>query len=264
VLTYTPYRNMLPVTPDAMAWRNAVLAASGTVSPQQLARVSTLIRALKAGDVWSSLDRLWLFAAENATQALIDLKARATATVANAPTFTANRGYAGNGSNAIVNTGFNPTSGSPNYTQSSAHWGLWVETTSSGATMRLGGQDSANTTDMSSNGAGATTYTFGVNQAAGVNTTVANTSLGDFDFVRTGAAAIVSYHLGAQTATATNASIAIPNNNFFVLAGNNAGVAFVPTDGRVAGFWAGGALTAPQVAAFRAARRAYMTAVGVA
>jgi hypothetical protein len=62
---------------DARAWQTSVISAGGTVSPQQLVRVSTLIRGLKVDHVWEVHDRLWLFAAENSTQARRDLVARA-------------------------------------------------------------------------------------------------------------------------------------------------------------------------------------------
>jgi hypothetical protein len=248
---------------DAAAWVASVRTAGASVSDVQKRRVSALVSYLKSAGVWSLLDRLWLFAAENATQALTDLVARATATAVNSPTFTANRGYRGNGSSAYVNTGFNPTSGSPHYTQNAAHWGLWVETAQGTATMRLGGQDSSGVTEMAGTAAASTLYSYGVNQASGASSGVSNTALGSFHFVRTGASAIQAYHNGAQSATATNASIAIPNNNLFALAGNNAGTAFSPTDGRLSGIYAGGALTGTQVAAFHAALRAYMTAVDV-
>jgi hypothetical protein len=69
----------------------------GALSNSELRLVSNLIRGLKTDGVWSSLDRLWLFAAENSTQALTDLVARSSATATNSPTFTANQGFAGNG-----------------------------------------------------------------------------------------------------------------------------------------------------------------------
>ena len=48
--------------------------------------------------VWAKLDQIWIFAAENAKSALIDLKGLATATSTGgiAPSFTADRGYTGN------------------------------------------------------------------------------------------------------------------------------------------------------------------------
>ncbi|MEI6204900.1 MAG: hypothetical protein WCP68_23385 [Enhydrobacter sp.] len=72
--------------PDANAWADAVQGAGGFVTGSQRRRVAALIRSLKAAGVWPLLDRLWLFAAENNVQALIDLKAIATATLVNSPT----------------------------------------------------------------------------------------------------------------------------------------------------------------------------------
>lgn len=88
---------------DAVAWRAAVLGAGGTVSAAQLGRVDRLARCLKVGGVWPVADRIWLLAAENSTQSLVDLLARATATATNSPTFTAFAGWAGNGTTAFIN-----------------------------------------------------------------------------------------------------------------------------------------------------------------
>lgn len=253
------------VDADAAAWVSAVRAAGGQVSSAQAVRVSTLTLALKKAGVWSSLDRLWLFAAENSTQALIDLKARATATATNSPTFTANRGYAG-GTTSYINTNFNPSTAGGNYTQNSATYGCWVETAESSpaSLKRLAGNDSSNYSEFST---GAGSYGYSVNQGAPGNSQVSSTSTGCFDFSRvaaSGAGAVNCYWNGSLTDATTHASIAIPNNNMFALASNNAGAPYQNSDARLAGLWSGGGLTATQVAAFYAARRAYMTAVGVA
>lgn len=253
---------------DAVAWWQAVVAGGGTVSGVQLRTVSTLIRGLKADGVWPTLDRLWLFAAENSTQALVDIVTRSTATIVvggGAPVFTAGRGYRGQNS-GFINTVFNPSNGSPRYVRDGAAFGCWVEAADSVPAngSRLMGNDPANAGEFATS---AGNYNFGVNQAADVGSLVSATSTGSFHFSRvasSGAGSANSYQNGVLTVAVNSASIAIPSNNFFALAGNNAGAAYQPTNARLAATYMGGALSAGQIGAFYIRLRAYMTAAGVA
>jgi len=249
---------------DAGFWRDAVRAAGSDVSPFQMGRTSTLITSLKASGVWFNLDRLWLFAAENATQALIDLKARATATAVNSPTFTANRGYKGSHLSAYINSNFNPSTAGGNYTQNGASYGLWVETAEStpSGSYRYMGNDSSNYSEVV---AGTSFLSMQINQGApAAATTIPSASTGLISVSRSGATATARYLNGALDSTTTLASIAMPNNNFNILAGNNAGTAYQQSDARAAAAFMGGNLTALQQAALYAQLRTYMTAVGVA
>jgi hypothetical protein len=122
----------------ALAWRAAVIAGGGTVSAPRLLLVGALAVSLKSAGVWTSLDRLWLLAAENTQSALIDIKAVAPSTAVAAPGFTVDRGYQGNGTTAYIDSGFNwqvPSIGANHYVQDSAGFGVWCETLGSGAAM---------------------------------------------------------------------------------------------------------------------------------
>lgn len=110
------------------AWASAVVTAGGTVSGTRKTLVDALIVGLKSDGIWTKIDRLWIFAAENSQSALIDLVVLTQATAVSSPTFTIDRGYAGNGSSAYIDSNFNPTSGSPNYTQNSASYFVWNNT----------------------------------------------------------------------------------------------------------------------------------------
>jgi len=114
------------VEPDAdlAAWKVAVLAAGGTLSVARQNAMRTFIEALKTDGLWTKFDRLWIYAAENSQSALIDLKARAAATLIGTPTFTANLGYACNGSN-YVETNYTPSVNGVNYTANAAHVSAW-------------------------------------------------------------------------------------------------------------------------------------------
>src|SRR5690606_39788847 len=75
---------------------------------------------------WGALDGLYVLAAHDAQAARINWKDPANvATTINAPTFTADRGYQGDGSSSSLDTNFNPVSASQNYQQDACHLGVW-------------------------------------------------------------------------------------------------------------------------------------------
>ena len=123
VVTYTA-----AVADAADAWISAVILAGGSVSAGRETLVRALIAGLQADGVWAKLDRLWLFAAENSQSALIDIVAAATATATNSPTHTADKGYAGNGSNAYVHSNLANNWGGGNFSQNSACFFAWNNT----------------------------------------------------------------------------------------------------------------------------------------
>lgn len=124
-------------------WKAAVVAAGGSVSGGR----ETLLRAFIDGcledGVWHLIERLWILAAENTQSALIDLVALTAATPTNSPTFTTDRGYAGNGINSYLDTNFNPYTDmagagagyheAGSYNGYKAHFGLWCNTSRSAA-----------------------------------------------------------------------------------------------------------------------------------
>ena len=130
-----------------VAWAAAVVAAGGTASTPYKDLVDTLIVGLKADGIWGKLDRLWLFAAENIKSALIDIRAADTATAANSPTFTPDRGFTGNGSSTYIISSLNLNSGGLNYVQDSACLIGWNNTAGDeGGALVSGGFASAQTT----------------------------------------------------------------------------------------------------------------------
>ena len=94
---------------DAAAWFDQVIANGGTVSADRRVIVQQFIAAEKAAGTWALTDDYWVLWGENAPQALTSLKQRRLATAIAAPVFTANSGYAFNGTTQYLNTGFVPT-----------------------------------------------------------------------------------------------------------------------------------------------------------
>lgn len=94
---------------DVLSWRDAVLANGGFVSLARLVIVDQFVFSEKAAGLWTLTDDYWGLWAENAAQALTSLKQRRLGTAVNSPTFTPDRGYAGDGSTSYIDTGFNPS-----------------------------------------------------------------------------------------------------------------------------------------------------------
>jgi len=106
----------------------AVVAAF-SVEPDDTrkALIDTLIGALKAGSAWSTFDAYYMMAAEDAQSAGVNWKNPGTydLTPIDNPTFTADQGYAGNGTSSYLKTGFVPSTASGQWALNSAHMALW-------------------------------------------------------------------------------------------------------------------------------------------
>jgi hypothetical protein len=239
------------------------MSGGANVSPAQMIRVSKLIRALKSAGVWSSLDRLWLFASENSTQALTDVVARATATAVNSPSFTANLGYAGNGSTSYVNTNFNTSTGT-NFTQNSGHWGVWqnVAKTTGGD-----GNHGIINTDAGTNGT-YTDFSAGASAAMGrINSTNGSTAtvVGGVGFMlanRTASTTMSTWYNNSKGTNSATASQAPQNLTLWIGGRNFAGSINQASDARVAFVSVGGGLTDVQASNLYNALLTYKTAVG--
>lgn len=98
----------MSVEGETAAYAAAVVANGGTVSDARVAILNTFIRTEKASGAWALTDDYWGLWAEGEAQALTSLKQRRLATAVASPTFTADRGYAFNGTTQYVDTGFIP------------------------------------------------------------------------------------------------------------------------------------------------------------
>jgi hypothetical protein len=251
---------------DAQLWRTAVLAAGGTVSGPHLARVSKLIHALKGAGVWPTLDRLWLFAAENPTQALIDLKTQAVATLVNAPAFMAMQGYAGNGTSSYINTGFVPSTAGGKFALSSgggASYGVYIRTnrTTAQSSAAMGASNSTNATEFLPNFAGV--FYSSLSDSVEVSGVAPATVKGMWVLSRTLSASVSSYQNGALFTTITEAETGLSTHPFFVGAcPNSSGVAVEFSTDQQGIAFLGAGLSAAQAAALSAATTGYLSAIG--
>lgn len=97
--------------------------------------LNTLINNLTRDGVWANLDSLYILAQPNANLAGIDLvKPSRTLTVSGSPTFTASKGYTGDGVSAFLDTNYNPATQAVNFSQNANTFGIWSLSANADAT----------------------------------------------------------------------------------------------------------------------------------
>jgi hypothetical protein len=269
-------RGIVPVPTlqtETFAWVAQVVANGGSVSVPRQNLVDAFIISLKANGIWTKFDRLWLFAGENTASALTDLIARTLAVANGSPAFTVDQGY--RGADGVtpgkwIDTGFNATSGTPNFTQNSAHHSIWAYNEAADN----GGADGSGVCSGIAAGGASTIYPrhadgnayFRCNdplggQSAGVaNTTSLGLSLAN----RSGASAQQGYHNTTNLGVVAVTSVAVVNGNFYVLAANNVGTGAQYGNGvlTISAASYGGSFSSTDVTNFYNALRTYMTAIG--
>lgn len=246
---------------DALLWRDAVRAAGANVSSGQLQRVSNLIRGLKADGIWPLLDRLWIWAGENSTQARRDLVTRSVATPQNSPPFTANRGYSGDGLSAFLDLNIG-ASALAAATDASMFIGHWINTLAASDVVASGSADASRTSVILAPYSDGKIYPrLGDSTAGGLSSggvgfnhgekTAATTAFANFNGADLGSEVIVN---GARSTT-----------TMYALGANSNGVLANPAAAgtRLAATWAGGGgLGVAGRAALYRRLLTYLTAIG--
>ncbi|MFN4017511.1 MAG: hypothetical protein ACK4JB_19380, partial [Reyranella sp.] len=99
------------IDPDVYKYASAVFTAGGVVTDAELGPIDTFAKAEKAAEVWDLMIDYRLYGAvADSIASRVSLKRRVTANLIGTPTFTAYRGWKGDGVSAAINTGFNPSS----------------------------------------------------------------------------------------------------------------------------------------------------------
>jgi hypothetical protein len=240
---------------ETMSWIAKVGERGGTVSSTRRTLVDALISGLKTDGVWSKLDRLWLFAAENATSALVDVTDGQLATAVSSPTFTTDRGYTGNGSSSYIDSNYNPTTNATNFVRNSGCAFGWSNTAGVDGGGLLG-QSSVSIAIVPK-------YTdsncyWGINTPANESTGGLGDGTGLLLANRSGASAEQLYHNGSSVAAGTVTSQAVQNQNLFALR-----VSGIYSTRQCCCLGVGGSLNATEQGNLYNRLRSYMTAVGV-
>ena len=207
----------------------AAYAAASGATGSYLDAVSVFISAEKASGTWYLTDDYWPLWAPNATQALTSLKQRRLATAVNSPTFTADRGYAFNGSSQYIDTGFIPGTHALVMSTSSVHAEVYELTNVSSSGASFGANSGAGRA-IGINARNGTAATGSPNMTGGTFTLGTATSVGLTQTGRTGGALSDLY--GAKNgvdlspaAAATVLGASLPGHSIFIGAQNNSGAA---------------------------------------
>lgn len=245
--------------PQALA-----LFARFTTPPTLLRKtqINTLIGSLISAGVWGKLDGLYLMAAADSQAARLNWVQNAYNLIpVNSPAFTADRGYAGDGSTSYLNTNFVPATAGGHYAQDSAHL-LVVDRTARAANnfAQLGCIDA-----VSSHIRTRLTGDFflgNVNEAT--NAVITNTnSDGRFITNRVDASTVRLYRNGSLLGTASVASNGLNTHSFFICGVSSAsGTLFLPSSDQLSCAGFGASLSPSEAAAYDAALSTYLSAVG--
>ena len=101
--------------------------------------INTLIGSLITAGVWAKMDALYVLAAHDAQAARLNWRSAAfNMTAISTPTFTADRGYAGDGVLSHLDCNFNPNA-AIFMSQNSCHVGAWQRTAGLSADAGVGG-----------------------------------------------------------------------------------------------------------------------------
>jgi len=248
-----PFRNLM----FGRDWtaETRVLVAAMAVPPAgaRVAQIDTLIKSLKAADVWRLLDALYLLAGHDSQAARLNWKSPGAFTLSpsNAPTFLADRGYTGDGATSGLN-GPNLATFGGQYALNNAHMGVWCGTD---ATEIVGDVGATLNVIRAHNGA-ATCY-LRANSGAVQPTISPATAVGHTLWSRDNSDSIEAYKNGVSLGTQALVSTSISSAAFGVC---YAGTGF--STKRIQAAHVGAALTAAQIAALYAALAIYMAALG--
>lgn len=240
--------------------------ASLQPSPDYKAAVNARILAYKNAGIWDLSDVIYAFAAEDSQFARLNWKgAYSNVTAVGSPVFTANAGYAANGSSSYLNTGFNPGDGGAHqFSQNSAHFSVWSLTD---AVLASGGDIGARVSSTSRQTIllsrnSSSTAIYRVNHDTPGSDASNSNSSGDLLGQRTSASAISMWRNGSQISANTFTSSAPANLHWFIGAINNNGSPSLFASRQYALASGGASLSDEQIMAKYNADLAFLQAIG--
>lgn len=244
---------------------DALLAAM-SVQPDatRAGHIDTLIIDLKTAGVWTKMRRLYVPVAHDEQAGRLDWKNPGTGTLAtvNAPIFTTDRGFSGNGTTSYLTSNFIPSTDGGNYLQNDNHAAVWI-----GTEVNNSGQvDFGNANSSICSRSGTSTAATRNSSTAADNVAIPDsTSVGWLCCARNNSANYEVQKNAAAPVTVTRTSAALTANPFYLLCRNNGGTSAVGFSTRrlQAAHW-GAYLTEAERDATHAAFSAYMTAIGAA
>lgn len=212
--------------------------------------INTAMKTMKATGALALLQAFYMPAAATAQAAALNwVSSSFTITAVNSPTFTADRGWLGDGATSYLDTGYLGSGLTPPSTAA----GVWINVDGADGGNAMGSLAGLN---IRPNDAGVLRLFTAVNETL----SVAN-GLGFSGFGRTGAVTTIQKN-AAQSAGSSSAGGLTTGGDYLLLAGLT-GLGPGPfTASRIAAAFIGPGLTPTQLASVEAAMSAYLSAVG--
>jgi len=226
------------------------------------ALISGLIVSLINAGIWPKLECFWVIAAHDAQAAQLNwISTSYTLVPTLSPTFTTDRGYAGDGSTSYLATGWT-ASAATLFTQDSAAMGIWLNAgtdTASATAVAMG-----NTNSIIIPRSGVDNIRGRINQAASTDGTggAAPTRLGFTAISRTASNLVTAYRNTSAAGTWADASTARATDTLLLCGRNSAGVPSTTVNNRAAASFVSSGLTGAEITSLYNALNAYLVAVG--
>jgi hypothetical protein len=199
----------------------AIFAAfSIAPTPARKAIINAYIVGLKADGIWPLLDLLYLMAAADSQAGTINWKSPASFGLigVNSPSFTADRGYTGNGTSSRLRTQYTPSVNGVNFQKDNASGWVWLgSNASSGATPDFGSTTAPRVVITGSN---AGTASGDINTAAGASLSAAFATPGMIGIQRRASADRRFFLNGVQAATSATVSTGAASQEQWVCGAN--------------------------------------------
>jgi hypothetical protein len=244
---------------------SAFFARAGTLDTTHHNAYDTMICGLVTDGVWSAFDAFYVLGTDTASNANLNLVSSSFAlTPHGSPTFTANSGYNGaDGSTTIyLDTGFNPSTVSGNYTLNTAHFMVWSCSVGAATANAIGGvDDNTEVTQIVPWFTDGQSYVY-ANSSAGSAVFFSASSSAKGSFVVSRATnAVAGYRNGTLLSTGTFTPVGLPVGNVYLLAKNASGSASAGSADIVSAASLGGTLSSGQVTAIQSRIGAFQIAV---
>lgn len=236
---------------------NALFAAMTT--PPTLVRkilINSTIVSLMASGAWALLDVIYGHAAADSQAGRLNWKNPAlfTATTVNGPTFTADRGFTGDGATSYLTTGFNPATAGGNYTLNTAYMGRWSLTNSA-----TGSRDIGNANGFIGARSAVASMVSRANNSATQTILVFTDGSGWIDWLRQDSAGYTVERDGVNVSSAVAISSSITSASIEVL---RAGGATFSNNQIAFDVVGGGVISAPIRTSIRTSIQTYLQGVG--
>ncbi len=251
---------------NATSPADAFLARTSGLDGTHITAYTNLINGLDTDGLFAKLDFLHVYATQDSATALLNLVSTSfNGTSHGSPTFTADRGYTGvESSNTVyIDTGFTPSSGTPQYTQNSAHLSAWAlnNITSGHPAIGLVSSGAPNESDLYVKFSDNNTY-YRVN-GAGASGFANATAIGHYIGTRTSSSNVDGYKNGSSVGSTSGSSqVTTALGNFYTL-GINSDATPLGSGHQLAAASAGAAFNSTEASNFYTRLRTFGTAVGV-